>query len=210
MKNKAIVAVLLATMLMTACNTEPVTESAAPTTSATTTTEETTVEITTETTTEVTTETTETIIEVAYTDEMLHMSIDEVADAVLTAMGSGYERLPAKYAYNENNKSIGIVNVAVISGYTDDYGVEIYICEYDMESEEYIALLDNSSFDFYFVGCDVMGELALSAINKQYVIYVCTMPAEDGVITGTDGWVTEPPYSIGKAQEGYDAFVALT
>ena len=210
MKNKAIVAVLLATMLMTACNTETVTESTAPTTSATTATEETTVEITTETTTEATTEITETIPEVTYTDEMLHMSIDEVADAVLTAMGSGYERLPAKYAYNENNKSIGIVNVAVISGYTDDYGVEIYICEFDMESEEYIVLSDNSSFDFYFAGSDLMGELALSAINKQYVIYVCTMPAEDGVITGTDGWVTEPPYSIGKAQEGYDAFVALT
>lgn len=202
MKNKVIAAVLLATMLITACNTTTITESMTSAMVVTTTAEETTAEATT-----TTTETTETTPEITFTDDMLPMTIDEVVETVLSAMGDDYRRL--NIDFNENNKSIGIINDAVIVGYTNDFGVEVCICEFDMQSEEYNTLPENSEFEYYFSD-NTLGKLAIAAINKQYVMYVCAMPAEDGVIGAAAEWDSEPPYSLGKAQEGYDAFVALS
>ncbi len=230
LKQKALITVLASAMFMTACSTtatEAPETTAAPTESTTTPTE-----ATTEATTTTTQETTEATTVPTYTDDMLPMTINEVADSVLKAMGTDYvifdefnpdnENYIDPKSYYEKNQSVGIVNLIglgrVLYHETVDEDEEfntifvyVYIAEFDMDSEEYLNLADNGEFVFYF-GRDNLYEVSKSvtAINKQYVMSIYAVLGNDYTVDYSNCVEEEePPFTIGKAQEAYEAFVAL-
>ena len=95
----------------------------------------------------------------------------------------------------------------MIDGYNTIYIVfEVY--ELDMDSEQYKHVCEN-------------GELIISRgedsftkkhafVNGQFVLIACgALCNDDEFHYGTDPQELEPPYTIGKVQEGYDAFIAL-
>jgi hypothetical protein len=77
-----------------------------------------------------------------------------------------------------------------------------------MDSEQYKHVCEN-------------GELTISRgedsftkkhafVNGQFVLIACgALCNDDEFHYGTDPQELEPPYTIGKVQEGYDAFIAL-
>ena len=210
MKNKTIAIALVTTILLTACNSTTATESSVPSTEATTTTTVETTE-TTETTTEATTETT-------YDENMLHMNIEEVAQSLVDVMGKGYV-IPygdSEYWDMEIESIDGVVNY-MTCGYFDYLDEEIdgynymyilfEIYEFDMQSEEYKQLCETGEFEKHSNTNSY--NIKPLAINKQYALCVYAALGKDASI-GT-GFPTEqePPYTIGNAQAGYEAFVNL-
>lgn len=228
---KIMAAALASTILMTACSTTAGTE--APETTAATT--EATSEATTEATTTTSEETTEATTVPTYTDDMLPMTINEVADAVLEAMGSDYnifvefdpnsEWYIDPEAYSEKNRSVGIVNIIelgrIFYSETDNEDEEyntkvvyVNIFEFDVNSEEYLKLIDDGEFSYYFGANTLYNEVLeytepVTAINKQYVISITAMLGNDYGFSSDDPSENEPPFTIGKAQEAYEAFIAL-
>lgn len=217
MKKKAIAAILLSAMLLSACSKPETTTASKPTETeapTTTTTAATTVE-TTEETTEATEES------VTETAARIDMTVDDVIQTILAATGDKY----FVYVDDEDmwratiNNSEGIVDYKtcgyisrlesddMIDGYNTIYIVfEVY--ELDMESEQYKHVCEK-------------GELIISRgedsftkkhafVNGQFVLIACgALCNDDEFHYGTDPQELEPPYTIGKVQEGYDAFIAL-
>lgn len=229
LKQKALITVLASAMFMTACST---TATEAPETVTTTEATTTTTEATTEATTTTTQETTEATTVPTYTDDMLPMTINEVADSILKAMGSDYvifdefnpdsEYYMDPKLYSEKNQSVGIVNLIGLGGTIyhetvdedDEFNtifVYVYIAEFDMDSEEYLNLADNGEFVFY-IGRDNLYEVpkSVTAINKQYVMSIYAVLGNDYIVDHSNCIEEEEsPFTIGKAQEAYEAFVAL-
>ena len=204
LRQKILVTLIVSALLLSACSTPVVTE--APETTAATT--EATAEATTEATTTATEETTEATTVPTYTDDMLPMTIYEVADKI--AKIKGYERVSDKLVvFNENNRSIGIINAVLVGGSFGSSISSIYLCEFDMSSEEYKALSEDGEFNYYFENGGSMGQLTVAAINKQYVVYIDAIPYENDRTAGIEDWETDPPYTLGNAQEAYEAFIAL-
>ncbi len=218
MKKKAIAAILLSAMLLSACNSKP--DATTPTTLAETETPATTVAETTVLATE-TTEAAEVTEEVAAAPVRLDKTVDDVIQVILDATGDEY------FVYADDadmwqatiKNSEGIVDYKtcgyisrlegddMIDGYNTIYIVfEVY--ELDMESEQYKHVCEK-------------GELIISRgedsftkkhafVNGQFVLIACgALCNDDEFHYGTDPQELEPPYTIGKVQEGYDAFIAL-
>lgn len=212
MKRKAIAAILLSAVLLSACSSKP--DATTPTTLAETETPATTVAET----TVLTDETTE---EVAAAPVRLDKTVDDVIQVILDATGDEY------FVYTDDAdmwqatimNSEGIVDYKtcgyisrlegddMIDGYNTIYIVfEVY--ELDMDSEQYKHVCEN-------------GELTISRgedsftkkhafVNGQFVLIACgALCNDDEFHYGTDPQELEPPYTIGKVQEGYDAFIAL-
>lgn len=212
MKRKAIAAILLSAVLLSACSSKP--DATTPTTLAETETPATTVAET----TVLTDETTE---EVAAAPVRLDKTVDDVIQVILDATGDEY------FVYTDDadmwqatiKNSEGIVDYKtcgyisrlegddMIDGYNTIYIVfEVY--ELDMDSEQYKHVCEN-------------GELTISRgedsftkkhafVNGQFVLIACgALCNNDEFHYGTDPQELEPPYTIGKVQEGYDAFIAL-
>ena len=218
MKRKAIAAILLSAVLLSACSSKP--DATTPTTLAETETPATTVAET----TVLATETTEAAIvteEVAAAPVRLDKTVDDVIQVILDATGDEY------FVYTDDadmwqatiKNSEGIVDYKtcgyisrlegddMIDGYNTIYIVfEVY--ELDMDSEQYKHVCEN-------------GELTISRgedsftkkhafVNGQFVLIACgALCNDDEFHYGTDPQELEPPYTIGKVQEGYDAFIAL-
>lgn len=218
MKRKAIAAILLSAVLLSACSSKP--DATTPTTLAETETPATTVAETTVLTAE-TTEASEVTEEVAAAPVRLDKTVDDVIQVILDATGDEY------FVYTDDadmwqatiKNSEGIVDYKtcgyisrlegddMIDGYNTIYIVfEVY--ELDMDSEQYKHVCEN-------------GELIISRgedsftkkhafVNGQFVLIACgALCNDDEFHYGTDPQELEPPYTIGKVQEGYDAFIAL-
>ena len=218
MKRKAIAAILLSAVLLSACSSKP--DATTPTTLAETETPATTVAETTVLAAE-TTEAAEVTEEVAAAPVRLDKTVDDVIQVILDATGDEY------FVYTDDadmwqatiNNSEGIVDYKtcgyisrlegddMIDGYNTIYIVfEVY--ELDMDSEQYKHVCEN-------------GELIISRgedsftkkhafVNGQFVLIACgALCNDDEFHYGTDPQELEPPYTIGKVQEGYDAFIAL-
>lgn len=213
MKRKAIAAILLSAVLLSACSKpEPTT----PTTLAETETPATTVAETTENT-----EAAETTEEVAAAPVRLDKTVDDVIRVILNATGDEYfvfaddaDMWQATIKNSEgivDYKTCGYISRLegddMIDGYNTIYIVfEVY--ELDMDSEQYKHVCEN-------------GELTISRgedsftkkhafVNGQFVLIACgALCNDDEFHYGTDPQELEPPYTIGKVQEGYDAFIAL-
>ena len=218
MKRKAIAAILLSAVLLSACSSKP--DATTPTTLAETETPATTAAETTVLTAE-TTEASEVTEEVAAAPVRLDKTVDDVIQVILDATGDEY------FVYTDDadmwqatiKNSEGIVDYKtcgyisrlegddMIDGYNTIYIVfEVY--ELDMDSEQYKHVCEN-------------GELIISRgedsftkkhafVNGQFVLIACgALCNDDEFHYGTDPQELEPPYTIGKVQEGYDAFIAL-
>lgn len=218
MKRKAIAAILLSAVLLSACSSKP--DATTPTTLAETETPATTVAETTVLTAE-TTEAAEVTEEVAAAPVRLDKTVDDVIQVILDATGDEY------FVYTDDadmwqatiKNSEGIVDYKtcgyisrlegddMIDGYNTIYIVfEVY--ELDMDSEQYKHVCEK-------------GELIISRgeesftkkhafVNGQFVLIACgALCNDDEFHYGTDPQELEPPYTIGKVQEGYDAFIAL-
>lgn len=218
MKRKAIAAILLSAVLLSACSSKP--DATTPTTLAETETPATTVAETTVLTAE-TTEASEVTEEVAAAPVRLDKTVDDVIQVILNATGDEY------FVYTDDadmwqatiKNSEGIIDYKtcgyisrlegddMIDGYNTIYIVfEVY--ELDMDSEQYKHVCEN-------------GELIISRgedsftkkhafVNGQFVLIACgALCNDDEFHYGTDPQELEPPYTIGKVQEGYDAFIAL-
>lgn len=218
MKRKAIAAILLSAVLLSACSSKP--DATTPTTLAETEAPATTVAETTVLTAE-TTEAAEVTEEVAAAPVRLDKTVDDVIQVILDATGDEY------FVYTDDadmwqatiKNSEGIVDYKtcgyisrlegddMIDGYNTIYIVfEVY--ELDMDSEQYKHVCEN-------------GELIISRgedsftkkhafVNGQFVLIACgALCNDDEFHYGTDPQELEPPYTIGKVQEGYDAFIAL-
>ena len=215
MKRKVIAAILLSAVLLSACSSKP--DATTPTTLAETETPATTVAET----TVLTAETTEAAEEVAAAPVRLDKTVDDVIQVILDATGDEY------FVYTDDadmwqatiKNSEGIVDYKtcgyisrlegddMIDGYNTIYIVfEVY--ELGMDSEQYKHVCEN-------------GELTISRgedsftkkhafVNGQFVLIACgALCNDDEFHYGTDPQELEPPYTIGKVQEGYDAFIAL-
>ena len=218
MKRKAIAAILLSAMLFSACSSKP--DATTPTTLAETETPATTVAETTEATTEAT-EATETSEKAAAPAVRLDKTIDDVVQTILDATGDEYfvyvddaDMWQATISHSEgivDYKTCGYISRLegedMVKGYNTIYIVfEVY--ELDMESEQYKHVCEK-------------GELIISRgedsftkkhafVNGQFVLIACgALCNDDEFHYGTDPQELEPPYTIGKVQEGYDAFIAL-
>lgn len=218
MKRKAIAAILLSAVLLSACSSKP--DATTPTTLAETETPATTVAETTVLAAE-TTGAAEVTEEVAAAPVRLDKTVDDVIQVILDATGDEY------FVYTDDadmwqatiKNSEGIVDYKtcgyisrlegddMIDGYNTIYIVfEVY--ELDMDSEQYKHVCEN-------------GELIISRgedsftkkhafVNGQFVLIACgALCNDDEFHYGTDPQELEPPYTIGKVQEGYDAFIAL-
>lgn len=218
MKRKVIAAILLSAVLLSACSSKP--DATTPTTLAETETPATTVAETTVLAAE-TTEAAEVTEEVAAAPVRLDKTVDDVIQVILDATGDEY------FVYTDDadmwqatiKNSEGIVDYKtcgyisrlegddMIDGYNTIYIVfEVY--ELDMDSEQYKHVCEN-------------GELTISRgedsftkkhafVNGQFVLIACgALCNDDEFHYGTDPQELEPPYTIGKVQEGYDAFIAL-
>jgi hypothetical protein len=218
MKRKAIAAILLSAVLLSACSSKP--DATTPTTLAETESPATTVAETTVLAAE-TTEAAEVTEEVAAAPVRLDKTVDDVIQVILDATGDEY------FVYTDDadmwqatiKNSEGIVDYKTcgyisrlegddkIDGYNTIYIVfEVY--ELDMDSEQYKHVCEN-------------GELTISRgedsftkkhafVNGQFVLIACgALCNDDEFHYGTDPQELEPPYTIGKVQEGYDAFIAL-
>lgn len=220
MKRKAIAAILLSAVLLSACSSKP--DATTPTTLAETETPATTAAETTEATTEDTeaTEATE-ASEKAAAPVRLDKTVDDVIQVILNATGDEYfvfaddaDMWQATIKNSEgivDYKTCGYISRLegddMIDGYNTIYIVfEVY--ELDMDSEQYKHVCEN-------------GELTISRgedsftkkhafVNGQFVLIACgALCNDDEFHYGTDPQELEPPYTIGKVQEGYDAFIAL-
>lgn len=216
MKRKAIAAILLSAVLLSACSKPDATDIATPTeTEAPATVAETTV---------LAAETTEAAIlteEVAAAPVRLDKTVDDVIQVILNATGDEYfvfaddaDMWQATIKNSEgivDYKTCGYISRLegddMIDGYNTIYIVfEVY--ELDMDSEQYKHVCEN-------------GELTISRgedsftkkhafVNGQFVLIACgALCNDDEFHYGTDPQELEPPYTIGKVQEGYDAFIAL-
>ena len=212
MKRKAIAAILLSAVLFSACSSKP--DATTPTTLAETETPATTVAET----TVLAAETTE---EVAAAPVRLDKTVDDVIQVILDATGDEYfvyvddaDMWQATIKNSEgivDYKTCGYISRLegddMIDGYNTIYIVfEVY--ELDMDSEQYKHVCEN-------------GELIISRgedsftkkhafVNGQFVLIACgALCNDDEFHYGTDPQELEPPYTIGKVQEGYDAFIAL-
>ena len=218
MKKKAIAAILLSAVLLSACSSKP--DATTPTTLAETETPATTVAETTVLASE-TSEASEVTEEVAAAPVRLDKTVDDVIQVILDATGDEY------FVYTDDadmwqatiKNSEGIVDYKtcgyisrlegddMIDGYNTIYIVfEVY--ELDMDSEQYKHVCEE-------------GELIISRgedsftkkhafVNGQFVLIACgALCNDDEFHYGTDPQELEPPYTIGKVQEGYDAFIAL-
>lgn len=217
MMRKAIAAILLSAVLLSACSKPEPTDIATPTeTEAPATTVAETTVLAAETT-----EASEVTEEVAAAPVRLDKTVDDVIQVILDATGDEY------FVYTDDadmwqatiKNSEGIVDYKtcgyisrlegddMIDGYNTIYIVfEVY--ELDMDSEQYKHVCEN-------------GELTISRgedsftkkhafVNGQFVLIACgALCNDDEFHYGTDPQELEPPYTIGKVQEGYDAFIAL-
>ena len=220
MKRKAIAAILLSAMLLSACSkqdTTTPTETEAPTTTTIAAVAE-----TGETTEGETTEASESAeATAAETSVRIDMTVDDVIQKILDATGDEY------FVYVDDddmwratiNNSEGIVDYKtcgylgrlegddMIDGYNTIYIIfEVY--ELDMDSEQYKRACES-------------GEIIISRgedpftkrhcfVNGQFVLLAgAALCNDDEFHYGTDPEELEPPYTIGKTQEGYDAFMSL-
>ena len=218
MKRKAIAAILLSAMLFSACSSKP--DATTPTTLAETETPATTVAETTVLASE-TTEAAEVTEEVAAAPVRLDKTVDDVIQVILNATGDEYfvyvddaDMWQATISHSDgivDYKTCGYIGRLegddMIDGYNTIYIVfEVY--ELDMDSEQYKHVCEK-------------GELIISRgedsftkkhafVNGQFVLIACgALCNDDEFHYGTDPQELEPPYTIGKVQEGYDAFIAL-
>lgn len=218
MKRKAIAAILLSAVLLSACSSKP--DATTPTTLAETEAPATAVAETTALTAE-TTEAAEVTEEVAAAPVRLDKTVDDVIQVILDATGDEYfvyvddaDMWQATIKNSEgivDYKTCGYISRLegddMIDGYNTIYIVfEVY--ELDMDSEQYKHVCEN-------------GELIISRgedsftkkhafVNGQFVLIACgALCNDDEFHYGTDPQELEPPYTIGKVQEGYDAFIAL-
>ena len=217
MKRTAIAAILLSAVLLSACSKPEPTDIATPTeTEAPATTVAETTVLAAETT-----EAAEVTEEVAAAPVRLDKTVDDVIRTILNATGDEYfvfaddaDMWQATIKNSEgivDYKTCGYISRLegddMIDGYNTIYIVfEVY--ELDMDSEQYKHVCEN-------------GELTISRgedsftkkhafVNGQFVLIACgALCNDDEFHYGTDPQELEPPYTIGKVQEGYDAFIAL-
>ena len=95
----------------------------------------------------------------------------------------------------------------MIDGYNTIYIIfEVY--EFDVESEQYKQVCETGEFTISR-GEDPFTKKH-AVVNHQFVLVAYTALCNDDEFHyGKDPEEREPPYTIGKTQLGYDAFVAM-
>ena len=239
MKRKAIAAMLLSAMLLSACSkpfTSTLTEAETPGTTVSATavaeTAGTTAvgeaakasvsggEAETAGTAEAT-ETESTDVAAVATGVRIDKSLDDVINVILDATGNEY------FIFEDDadmwqatiSNSEGIVDYKTcgyiarlegddkINGYNTIYVLfEVY--ELDMDSEQYKRVCESGEMLIS------RGEDSFSKkhcfINGQFVLIACgVLCNDDEYHYGSDPNELEPPYTIGKTQEGYEAFMSM-
>lgn len=155
--------------------------------------------------------------------EKLNMSINEVEQAILAKLGNDYYDFTNEHGWYaervESNKARGMLNYVSFGIYKmtnekqfDGYQ-SIYVCfdvyEYDMNSEEYKNICKTNTVRIKGEG-DWYDTYEVAAINKQYVLVVQAMYGSGyGFDNESDPSENLAPFTIGKAQAGYEAFIAL-
>ena len=150
-------------------------------------------------------------------EDGLDMTISDVARSVLNAMGDGYSVSRfASDTNNDENKKLGVLNYLEITnndfrleqkiGDFDCMSMHVFIVEFDMQSDLYKSITAGKTFSFF----DGTGKEKLTAtgVNKQYVICIRAGLGTAGGFNEEDS-ENMAPFTIGKAQEGYEAFMAL-
>ena len=172
--------------------------------------------------TEITTETSESSVATTkpapLNPDGLTITISDVARYIFSDVGEDYSAI--KFASNKDsdeNKKIGVLNYLVIGnkhfhlekkiGDFDSITVRIYVVEFDMSSDLYNSLSVGN--DFMFFEDYGKTKLYVTAINHQYVL---SIEACLGINGGFDeeNCQRSAPFTIGKAQEAYDAFTSIT
>ena len=92
-----------------------------------------------------------------------------------------------------------------IDGY-NAYIANVYVVEYDIESEIYKNLSVGSNVQFF---ADGRVRSLVTAIVKQYVLCIDMGLGNDNQITSPERY-TAAPFKVGKVQKAYDAFIALS
>ena len=216
MKRKVIAAALLATVFMSACNS-----SAPKSTTPTTTVEETTTtveETTTEATTEATEETTE---ETSAEPVMLDMTTADVIQVILDAAGEEYfifvdDEDSWKTTISHSGGIVDYMTCGYIAHLEGDDMVDGYntiyitfeVYEFDVNSEQYKNVCETGEFIISRGEDPFVKKHAV--VNGQFVLVAGGALCNDYEFhPNSDPIEYEPPYTIGKTQEGYDAFLAL-
>ena len=179
------------------------------------------------TTTEETT--TETTTEETITAPLPETNLEKVAKAMLDAMGDDYYIYPGYDPRSEDyiadsikdyNSKTGIIDVLCLgaSDWSDDsnvYYVDFEIYEFDMDSDEYQGLDIGETFSCWFVSVTPeTGETGSYSTDSGFVIaingpYVLAGRAYQGSMEFDGLFEYEAPFTIGKAQAGYEAFIAF-
>lgn len=207
-KNTIIISlVMTAVMAMSACSSATATSdsSASSEAESTTTTSSETEASTSETTSETTEATTETTA----------VTIDDIASAVMKAMGHGASEFQeSPYYNNDENKASGILNVRAF-GFNDmadaDFlgGVYAYLFELDTESEKYKSLTEGGTLSYHVGDIPNSGEAnseakgVVVAINGQFVFVM------NEVFDSGKSYNEKAPYHYENAQAALEAFKAF-
>ena len=137
-----------------------------------------------------------------------------LVDKVLAALGpNDYRNM--EYQDNKDsvkNRNIGIRNMVHIwRGESDldgpeiiwEFDVNVWIFEFDTESKEYKELKEGGKVFYYERECP--NSSVITAINGKYVI--CIEAVENDFRNNKKTVETAPKFTLGNAQEGYEAFI---
>ncbi len=157
------------------------------------------------------------VTESSKADNKLGLSINEVAYKLMKELDVSIDDAHfASKEYASNNKELGVLDCVYfdrfesglkekIDGY-NAYIANVYVVEYDIESEIYKNLSVGSKVQFF---ADGRVRSLVTAIVKQYVLCIDMGLGNDNQITSPERY-TAAPFKVGKVQKAYDAFIALS
>ena len=148
-------------------------------------------------------------------DEKSLKSFEQFVYAVVKALGEGdYKNCDYQDKRNAaKNKGIGIKNMVHINrgeyDMVDDntflweLTVDVWVFEFDTESDEYKELKKGGRVSFYEREC--INSETITAINGKYVMCIHAVYIDEK--NKTEKNETAPEFTIGNAQKGYETFI---
>ena len=160
------------------------------------------------------------------TVDKLDISMEDVENIITNAMGDDFPYRIICGPKDENdsikqqNESVGILDYRVYHYYAYEQSdgsfseeqtaqdqTLLMLCfsiyEFDMTSEAYKELSVGSPLTYYWTNVEGAGQATVLAINKQFVYCY-------GIVSYGENKETEPPFTIGNVQAGYEAFISLS
>ncbi|MCR4729578.1 MAG: hypothetical protein K5881_01485 [Saccharofermentans sp.] len=139
-----------------------------------------------------------------------------VVDKIFASLGDGYDNLQYQSAESSlSNEQYGIRNKAHIwrgdSNIKTNNGpdrflkVEIYVLEYNPDSENYSNLKVGDDLEFFDEECRLPA--VVTGINGPYVISFYAAEGNNTLLA--DKVETQPEFTLGNLQSAYDAFMKI-